>query len=142
MSLIPRSSLFNFDNMFDDFFAPSRAFPDSNRGFFTPRVDIKETKDHYEISAELPGVKKEDLHVTLEDGVMTVQAEVRQEQKEEKDGKVIHSERRYGKFVRSFNLGRDVKETDIDAAFTDGVLTLKAPKKAAVEPQARRIAIQ
>ncbi|TQV81110.1 Hsp20/alpha crystallin family protein [Exilibacterium tricleocarpae] len=142
MSLIPRSSLFNFDNMFEDFFAPSRLFSDTDRGFFSPRVDIKEGKDHYEITAELPGVSKDDLNVTLQNGVLTIEAQTQEEKKEEKEGKVIHRERRYGKFVRSFNLGGDVQEKDIDAGFKDGVLTLTAPRREAAQPETRRIAIQ
>ncbi len=142
MGLIPRGSLFNFDNVFDEFFAPARAFSETNRGFFSPRVDVKENEDHYEITAELPGVKKEDLHVTLENGVMTIEAETRQEEKEEKEGKIIHQERRYGRFVRSFNLGGGIQEKDIDASFKDGVLTLKAPRAERALPETRRIDIK
>lgn len=141
MSLIPRDSLFNFDNMFENFFTPSRSVMESGEGFFTPRIDIRETKKNYEVSAELPGVKKEDLKVTLENGMLTVEAETRFEERKEEEGKLMRQERRYGKFVRSFGLESDIKEKDIDATFKDGVLTLKIPRREAKEPEVKRIEI-
>jgi HSP20 family protein len=109
--------------------------------FFAPRVDIREVDDHYEITAELPGVAKEDIHVHVKDGILTLEAETTQEDKEEKEGKIIRQERRYGKFMRSFNLGSDVEESDIKASFTDGVLKLQAPKMVEKAPERRRISI-
>jgi HSP20 family protein len=115
---------------------------DSQMGtFFAPRVDIREVDDHYEITAELPGVAKEDIHVHVKDGILTLEAETTQEDKEEKEGKIIRQERRYGKFMRSFNLGSDVEESDIKASFTDGVLKLQAPKMVEKAPERRRISI-
>ena len=145
MSLIPRSSLLNsslldFDNFFDSFFAPSTRSEGSN-GFFAPRIDLKESDTHYQVSAELPGVKKEDIHITLDNGVLSLEAEVKDESSEEKDGKVIRQERRYGKFMRSFNVGSGVKEEDIEASFEDGVLKLSAPKVQSEEAPSRRIKI-
>ena len=141
MSLIPRNSLFDFDNILDHFFAPSESSLKDNKSFFSPRVDIKENDDHYEVTAELPGVKKEDIHITLDNGVLAIEAESRQEEKEEKEGKVIRQERRYGKFVRSFTVGNAVKEADINANFENGILTLKAPKAPEDTPSVKRIAI-
>jgi len=138
MSLIPRSSFFNFDDVFDGFFAPANK---EGNGFFAPRIDVKETDTSYEVSAELPGVKKDDIHVTLNNGVLTIEAESKDESKEEKDGKVIRQERRYGKFMRSFNVGSGVQESDIKANFEDGVLSLSAPKMATDAPETRRIPI-
>jgi len=104
-------------------------------------VDIKELEKHYEITAELPGVNKDDVHITLEDGVLSITAEIEQENKEEEEGKVIRQERRYGKYMRSFTLGNNVQDSDISANFKDGVLTLTAPKASEEEPQKRRIEI-
>ena len=87
MSLIPRGSFFDVDKFFDDFWSPATQRGSNVGAFFTPRVDIKEHDGHYEISAELPGVKKEDLHITLEEGILTIEAESRQESKEEKEGR-------------------------------------------------------
>ncbi|MEQ8231518.1 MAG: Hsp20/alpha crystallin family protein [Gammaproteobacteria bacterium] len=139
MNLVPRRSLFDFDDLFD-LWGPLRT-ADATAGAFSPRVDVKELDDHYEITAELPGVKKEDLDVSLHDGVLTISAETRQEDVKKDNGKVIRQERRYGKYVRSFNLGGDVAEGDIAAAFKDGILTLTAPKRAPQAPQAKRIKV-
>lgn len=137
MTLVPRSNLFDIDRFFSDSWPQLVASQESS--FFAPRVDIKEANNHYEITAELPGVAKEDIHVHVKDGVLTLEAETSQEDKEEKEGKIIRQERRYGKYMRSFNLGQDIAESDIKASFKDGVLKLEAPKQAPVEPERRRI---
>ena len=141
MSLVPRNSLFDFDNILDHFFVPSVGASKSNKAFFSPRVDIKENDNNYEVTAELPGVKKEDIHITLDNGVLSIEAETKQEEKEEKEGKVIRQERRYGKFMRSFTVGNAVNEADIYASFENGILTLKAPKTPEDTPSVKRIAI-
>lgn len=141
MSLVPRGSLFDLDNFFEQLVSPSRALTEGKEGFFSPRIDVSETSDSYEISAELPGVSKDDINITLEDGVLTLEAEVHREEKQEKEGRVIREERRYGKYMRSFNLGTDVSESDIDASFKNGVLKLKAPKREPSQPQRQRIEI-
>lgn len=139
-SLIPRSQLFDLDRLFSDFW-PSPI--ESEIGtFFAPRVDVRETDDHYEITAELPGVAKKDIQVHVKDGVLTLEAEATQEDREEKAGRVIRQERRYGKFLRSFNLGGDVKEEDIKASFKDGILKLQAPKVVEKPVERRRITIE
>ena len=141
MSLIQRNNPFDLDRFFDNFLAP--ASNNNEMGsFFAPRVDIRDKDDHYEITAELPGVNKEDIHVHVKDGVLTLEAESSQNQQEEKEGRVIRQERRYGRYLRSFDLGGDVHDDDINAAFKDGVLTLTAPKVKQEEPQPRRIEIQ
>ena len=138
MSLIPRNSLFDVDQLLENFWTPLR----SGAGVsFSPRVDINEKKDRFEITAELPGVDKKDIQLTLENGMLSIAAETRQESKDERDGKVIRQERRYGKFLRSFDLGSAVKESDIDAKFKDGVLTLLVPKVESSVPSSHRIEI-
>ena len=141
MNLIPRQSFFDLDNFFDGFWTAARPSAESPNSAFMPRVDVKDKKKHFEISAELPGVEKDDIQVTLENGVLTISAESHQEDKEEKDGEVIRQERRYGKYIRSFNLGSSVHQEDIQASFKNGVLKLKAPKHEEVEPKVRKIAI-
>lgn len=141
MNLIPRNSLFDFDSVLDNFWAPVSGSRTGNEVSFTPRVDVTENKKNYEINTELPGIDKKDIEVTLENGILSISAESRQENKEEKDGRVIRQERRYGKFVRSFNLGTDVKEKDIKAEFKDGVLKLWVPKSEQQAPVSRRIEI-
>ncbi len=142
MKLIPRSRFFDVDPFTDDFWAPLRRSQSSMNSFFSPQVDIVEHDDHYEISAEMPGLKKEDIQITLEDGLLRLEAETKQEDKEEKEGKIIRQERRYGKYMRSFDLGKNVHKEDIKASFEDGILKLTAPKVAEEVPQQRRIDIQ
>ncbi|WOX04139.1 Hsp20/alpha crystallin family protein [Microbulbifer pacificus] len=143
MKLVPRDTVLNFDDFVEQFFNTGQLSGESRSGFFTPRVDIHESKGNYQISAEMPGIAREDLEVTLENGVLTIEAEVHQKisEGEEEGGKVLRQERRYGKFTRSFNLGGDIKEEDIDATFKDGVLTLTVPKAEPKEPVSHRIQI-
>jgi HSP20 family protein len=139
MTLISRNNLFDIDRFFNDS-RPQRVESRSDT-FFTPRVDIKEAENHYEITAELPGVDKEDIHVHVKDGLLTLEAKTVKEEEEKKQGKVIRQERRYGKFMRSFSLGTEVQESDIKASFKDGVLSLEAPKVAEKVAERRRIAV-
>lgn len=139
MNLVPRNTLFDFDNLLDHFWAPQST--ESSATSFAPRVDISEKKDHYELTAELPGVDKKDIDVTLDNGLLTISAESRFEDKEEKEGRLIRQERRYGKFVRSFNLGTDVKDKDINAEFNNGLLKLTVPKVEEKSPVSKRIEI-
>ena len=100
-----------------------------------PTVDISETESEYLIKAELPEVRKEDVKVTVENGVLTLQGERRQE-KEEKGGRFHRVERSYGSFVRSFTLPESVDEGGVKAEYKDGVLALHLPKSEKVKPKA------
>lgn len=99
-----------------------------------PTVDISETDGEYLIKAELPEVKKDDVKVTVENGVLTIQGERRQE-KEEKGKKYHRVERSYGTFVRSFTLPESVDEGAVKAEYKDGVLNLHLPKTEKVKPK-------
>jgi len=140
MTLIPRDPI--FENVFAPMISPvwNRNRGDNSESFFTPRVDIQETDNQYVLSAELPGVQKKDLKLTLDKGQLTLEAETHSENKTE-EGAVIRQERRYGKYLRSFNLGAEVEEKDISAEFKDGVLTLTAPKLKSTRTAAKRIKI-
>ena len=100
-----------------------------------PTVDICETDGEYLIKAELPEVKKEDVKVTVENGVLTLQGERRQE-KEEKGKRFHRVERLYGSFVRSFSLPESVDESGVKAEYKEGVLNLHLPKSEKVKPKA------
>jgi len=100
-----------------------------------PTVDISETAGEYVIQAELPEVKKDDVKVTLEEGVLTIQGQRRQ-QTDEKTTKYHRVERSYGTFVRSFSLPDQVNESGVKADFKDGVLNLHIPKSEKVKPRA------
>jgi HSP20 family protein len=99
-----------------------------------PTVDISETDSAYLIKAELPEVKKEDVKVTVENGVLTLQGERRQE-KEEKGKKYHRVERSYGSFARSFTLPESVDEGAVKAEYKDGMLSLHLPKTEKVKPK-------
>ncbi len=137
MSLIPRDSVWDMNHFFDHFLTP-----DVRKDFFSPQVDIKEKNKHYEIIADLPGVDKDHLNVTLENGVLTIEASAKEEKTEEEEGKVIRRERRSGKFMRSFNLGSDIQQADIDAQFKNGFLKLKVPKATEQVIEPKRIEIR
>ena len=94
MTLVPRGNFFDIDRVFDHLWAPGPRTETAESSFFAPRVDIKELEDHYEITAELPGVDKDNVHVTLEDGVLSITAEVEKEDKEEQEGRILRQERR------------------------------------------------
>ena len=121
----------------DDFF---RAFFGDERLSGSFKVDVKDEGDHYLLEADLPGVSKDDLHIDVENGVMTISAEMNEAREETRDN-YVYRERRCGTMRRAFNL-EGVNEDAITAAYTDGVLQLNLPKLAEEpEPAARRIEI-
>jgi HSP20 family protein len=110
-------------------------------GDWAPRVDIAETDKEFSIKAEIPEVKKEDVKVTVDNGVLTIRGERKQE-KEEKDKKFHRVERFYGSFMRSFTLPDNVDESEIEASFKDGMLNLTIPKTKATKPKAIDVKIK
>jgi HSP20 family protein len=102
---------------------------------WAPAVDVQETDKEYLVKADLPEVKKEDVKVEFEDGMLTVEGERKQE-KEEKDKKFHRIERRYGKFVRRFTLPSEVDGAKVSAEFKEGVLNVHLPKAANAKPKA------
>ena len=93
------------------------------------KVDLSEQDGSYAVKAEIPGVKKEDIHVEIDGNQVSISAEVRQD-KEVKDGeRVLRSERYFGQVSRSFQLAHDIDEAAASASFKDGVLALTLPKK-------------
>ncbi|MGA8261844.1 MAG: Hsp20/alpha crystallin family protein [Arenicellales bacterium] len=127
----------DFDSLFDDFWRPARAarLGRGAGGAFAPALDVTETENEYRVRADLPGVKKEDLDISVQDGVLTINAETKYEDEEKKEGRVIRQERRYGKFVRSMRLGDSVDTNKIKADYKDGVLNLVLPKAEEVRPK-------
>ncbi len=107
---------------------------------WTPTVDISETEGEYLIKAELPEVKKEDVKINLEDGVLTIQGERRHE-KEVKGTKYHRIERAYGSFVRSFSLPDQVDESKVKAEFKEGVLNLHLPKSEKAKSRAIEVKV-
>ena len=119
------------DDLFKGFFVRPVAF--EGRGEAAPRmkVDVAEKNGAYAITAELPGVKKEDIQVTIDRAQVTLAAEVKREKEVQQDERVLHTERSYGKVTRSFSLPQEVDESQAQAKFRDGVLELTLPKKSA-----------
>lgn len=93
------------------------------------KTDVHETENDYEIEMDLPGFKKDQINVKLEDGYMTISAAKAHDEKKEKHGRVIRQERYSGAMQRSFYVGEQVNKEDVKAKFEDGVLKLSIPKK-------------
>ena len=127
---------------------PFRLFDEVERSFFKGselgdfRADIRDTGDAYELEADLPGVKKEDIKVDLDNNYLTISAE-RHAEKDEKDkkGNYVRRERSYGSYSRSFDV-TGVQTEQITAEYTDGVLKLHLPKKQEALPTTRRLEIR
>ena len=118
-------------------------FSEIGRSFSGFNTDIQDTGKEYILETELPGFKKEDIHVEVQDGVLTISAkhEEKQDEQDEKSGKYVRRERRYGSYQRSFTLdGVDPKS--IQAAYENGVLKLTLPKEQPTVPETHRIEIQ
>jgi HSP20 family protein len=143
-SLLRRESDFfsgferRIDNLFDQVFGPSLVTyvePESRRDF-NPRIDIKETKKDFRVAAELPGLDKKDIEVSVHDGVLTISGEKKVE-KEETEGDYHHVERSFGCFYRSISVPETVDSDHIKSVYKNGVLTVTLPKneKAIEEPK-------
>ncbi len=143
MANITRFDPFNelVDDLFKGFFVRPVAYEGRN-GEALPRVkvDVAEKNGAYTVTADLPGVKKDDIQVTIDGAQVTLTAEVKREKEAAADERVLHTERVYGKVSRSFTLPQEVDEANAEAKFRDGVLELKLPKKAA--PTRKQVTIQ
>ena len=129
--------VFNVGREFDRLFGPASNGPSSG---WSPIVDARETDEEFLVSAELPGLTKDDVEVTVENGVLSLSGEKREESEEgDTDSGRRILERRYGRFQRSFTLPRGVDAEQVEAHLSDGVLTVKLPKAQA--SKARRIEI-
>jgi HSP20 family protein len=95
------------------------------------KMDVKEQGDNYLVHAELPGVKKEDIHVVVDGNQVSISAEVKQEKEVKEGDRVLRSERYFGKVSRSFQLGQEIDDSKAAAKFNEGVLELTLPKRAA-----------
>jgi HSP20 family protein len=107
---------------------------------WAPLVDISETDDEYLVKAEIPEVKKEEVKVWVEDGVLTIEGERKQE-KEEKGKKFHRMERYYGTFLRTFGVPENVDEKKVRAEFKDGVLMVHLPKAEMAKPKAIEVKV-
>ncbi len=124
-----------FQRFFDDI--GSRA----DRGVYHPAVDVSEEEEAYKVSAELPGVAHDDIHVEVLESVLTLKAERKDEREDGDDEKRVLSERAFGSFERRFRLPDTVDTDSIGAELRDGVLTLTVPKLKIVEEKPRQIEV-
>jgi HSP20 family protein len=123
----------NFDRMVQDLFDRRWDISES-MGELTPAVNIEENENEYVITAELPGVKKEDVKITFEDGALSISGEKKVENEDKKEN--FHRiERRYGVFSRSFAIPTSIVVEKIDASFKDGVLKVTLPKAEEAKPK-------
>lgn len=116
-----------FDDLFRGFFRPVRFEGQTQQ--LQIKMDVKENDKSYTVHADIPGVKKEDIHVSIDGNQVSISAEVKKEKEEKEGDKVLRSERYFGKVSRSFALGQDIDEGASSAKYNDGVLELVLPKK-------------
>ena len=130
----------------------AEVFPELFRGFFQPtarggdaggaleiRIDVKEADGAYQVQAEMPGVKKDDIQVQIDGNRVSISAEVKRESEQKEGERVLRSERYYGSVGRSFQLAAEIDDGAANAKFEDGVLKLTLPKKQV--PASKRIQI-
>ena len=139
------------ENLFDDWFR-FPAFPetrDIDRKLYgrhaahEMRTDVQEHEDHFELAIDLPGFKKDEIQLHLDNGCLTVSAaKGLDETKTDNKGKLIRQERYAGAMQRSFYVGTEIKAEDVSAKFEDGVLRLNVPKKHPELPEKKTIAIE
>ena len=133
----PMRNLFNLHNQMDRVFSDLFASHEGERNMegtsWMPTVDISETENGFEIRAELPGVAKDDLHVSVKDNLLTLSGEKRQDNGDDTQN-YRRVERRYGSFQRRFTLPSEVTADAIKAEYSDGVLTLSIPKPEVAKP--------
>ena len=139
------------ESFIDDLFGlPMKDFSDMERKLYgrkanrMMKTDIREKDDNYEVSIDLPGFKKEEITVELDNGYLTISAAKGLDKDESKKGRLIRQERYAGSMTRSFYIGDNVEKGDIDATYRHGVLTLTVPKKALEKkiPEKNLIAIE
>ena len=142
------SGLFGED-LFDDFWGfPTRELANIDKQLYGKhaqnlmKTDVHENEEDYEMDMDLPGFKKDQIKINLEDGYLTISAAKEHDSEKKKHGKVIRQERYSGAMQRSFYVGDGVKTEDVKAKFEDGVLTLTFPKKEARKvPEKKQILI-
>jgi len=123
--------------LFDDF-VPTRTSETQESSVWAPRADLSETDDAYLIAIDIPGVTRDDIEITMEDGTLKVSGE-RTMNEEHQSGQFYRIERAYGRFYRSFGFGSNVDSDNIEAHFDDGVLTIRVGK--AEERKPRKIEV-
>lgn len=138
MSNLTRFNRIFGDTFFDDFFKPLA----TQSGDKMPAIDVHESDDAYVVNVDLPGINKDDIEVSLKNGMLTIKAEVKSEDKEEKDGKIIRQERHFGQYLRQLSVGSDIKSDAVQANYDNGVLRLELPKLPTPATEDKKIEIK
>lgn len=125
------------ENVFNGFFRPVRV---EGQPEIKIKMDVKEDDSGYAVHAEIPGVKKEDIHVTIDGNQVSISAEIKQEKEVKEGEKVLRAERYFGKVARSFSLASEIDEGAAQAKYNDGILELTLPKKAATSAKKLTVA--
>ncbi|WP_374327081.1 Hsp20/alpha crystallin family protein [Azonexus sp.] len=129
-----------FDDLFRGFFVRPVDFNGQPQQAPSIKMDVREQGDAYLVHAELPGVKKDDIHVVVDGNQVSISAEVRQEKEVKEGERTLRSERYFGKVSRSFQLQQDLDDTRSVARFADGVLELTLPKR--IASPSKRLSIE
>jgi HSP20 family protein len=130
----------DLDDLFKGFFLRPMRLEAPGEQAMRIKMDVKEDDKTYTVHAEIPGVKKEDISISIDGNQVSISAEVRKEKEEKQGERVLRSERYYGRVYRAFSLGQDVDQERAQAKYDNGVLELTLPKKAAAAT--RRLTVQ
>ena len=132
----------DFDNLFEGFLRPARWAEETASEGMIPALDVVERDNEFIVKAEMPGVKKDQIEVSLENGVLTIGAETQSETEQKEGDRVIRQERCYGKYVRSLRIGKDIDEKKVRASYKDGVLELTLPKAETAKPKKISVGVE
>lgn len=138
MSLLTKCEPQTLSNLLDDVFADLRFRPRALSNQYPP-VEVREEKESFLLTAEVSGLAKEDLAIEVKNGVLTLSGEKKLTNSEDKEG-YFYSERSYGKFARSFNIGENVSSEEVEASYKDGLLFVRLKKNKPTE--AKRVEIK
>jgi HSP20 family protein len=140
MSLIKRNQDSWLPSIFEDLFNDGRLADVSNFGSTLPAVNIKETDDDFQVEVAVPGKKKEDFTIELDQNVLTISSEDKHEKEEtSKDGKYTRKEFNYSSFKRAFTLPETVEQQKIKAVYNEGVLNISVPKREESKQKPKRM---
>lgn len=140
MSLIKRNQDSWLPTIFEDLFNDGRLADLSNFGSTLPAVNIKETEDDFQVEVAVPGKKKEDFTIELDQNVLTISSEDKVEKEEtSKDGKYTRKEFNYSSFKRAFTLPETVEQDNIKAVYNEGVLNISVPKREESKQKPKRM---
>ena len=128
------------DNIVNGFFRAPMT-PSLDTSVRLPAIDICETDSAYLVKTDLPGMRNQDLDITIDDGVLTINAEHAEETDEKKNGRLIRQERSYGKFSRSLRIGKNVDDKKVTAKYQEGILSLTLPKKETARPHQVKVVV-